>query len=112
MTPILTVKLQKNISFSLQYLRDVYPAIIYIVHVCFCITVTGDANFSMESTSLTVGGFSQPSIGRALIEQSGSAEVGLSQRFLWIFPQPTYSHFETLKPVNEKFTENIGKEKN
>jgi len=65
-----------------------------------------------ESTSLTVGGFSQPSVRRPLIEQSGSAEVGLAQRFLWIFPQPTYSHFDTLKPVDGQFTENMGKVKN
>jgi len=63
----------------------------------------------MESTSLTVGGFSQPSVGRALIEQSGSAEVGLAQCFLWIFPLQTYSYFDTLKPVDGQFTENIGK---
>ena len=62
--------------------------------------VTGDANFSMESTCLTVGGFSQPSVARVLIGQSGSAEVGLSQRFLWLFPQPSYSRFGTLEAVD------------
>ena len=70
--------------------------------------VTGDANFSMENTCLTVGGFSQPSVARSLIEQSTSAEVGLTQRFLWIFPKPTYSRFCTLEEVNKHFTENIG----
>ena len=63
---------------------------------------------SMESISLTVAGFSQPNVGRALIEQPGSAEVGLAQHFLFNFPQPTYSHFDTLKPVDGRFTENIG----
>lgn len=29
----------------------------------------------MDSTCLTVGGFSQPSVARALIEQGGSAEA-------------------------------------
>ena len=33
-------------------------------------------------TALTVGGFNQPPVARTLIEQSGSAEIGLSQRFL------------------------------
>ena len=70
--------------------------------------MTGDANFSMESTSLTVGGFSQPSVARALIEQSGSAEIGLAQRILWLFPKPAYSRFDTLKAVDDQFTENLG----
>ena len=63
----------------------------------------------MESTSLTIGGFSQPSVARALIEQSGSTEIGLAQRILWVFPQPAYSRFNTLKPVDKIFTENLGK---
>lgn len=74
------------------------------------IVVTGDANFSMESTCLTVGGFSQPTIARALIEQSGSAEVGLSQRFLWMFPKPSYSLFHTLESVDRQFTDSLGKD--
>jgi len=72
--------------------------------------VTGDANFSMESTNLTLGGFSQPSVARALIEQPGSSEIGLAQRILWLFPKPTYSHFNTLKPVDKEFTNNLGKQ--
>ena len=71
--------------------------------------VTGDANFAMDATCLTVGGFCQPSVARALIEQSGSAEIGLSQRFLWLFPQPAYSHFHTLESVNQEFIESLGK---
>lgn len=63
----------------------------------------------MDSTCLTVGGFSQPSTARAVIEQSGSAEVGLSQRFLWLFPKPTYSRFGTLEAVDDKFTDTIGR---
>lgn len=41
------------------------------------------------------------------IEQSGSAEVGLSQRFLWLFPKPIYSRFGTLEAVNNTFTDKI-----
>lgn len=74
-------------------------------------TVTGDANFAMESTALTVGGFSQPPVARTLIEQSGSAEIGLSQRFLWLFPQPSYSRFHTLESVDKDFTDSLGKER-
>ena len=42
----------------------------------------------MQSTSVTVGGFNQPSVARSLIELPGNAEKGLSQRFLWFFPKP------------------------
>ena len=62
----------------------------------------------METTCFTVGGFSQPSVARSLIEQSGSAEIGLTQRFLWMFPRPAYSRFCTLEAVDTQFTENIG----
>ena len=62
----------------------------------------------MESTCLTVGGFSQPSVARLLIEQSGSAEIGLSQRILWLFPQPSYSRFNTLEAVDSQFTDSLG----
>ena len=62
----------------------------------------------MEYTSLTVGGFNQPSVARSLIELPGNAEKGLSQRFLWFFPRPVYVHFATLEPVNKTFTEKIG----
>ena len=72
------------------------------------LTVTGEANFSMDSTCLTVGGFSQPSVARILIEQSGSAEIGLSQRILWLFPQPAYSRFCTLEAVDSNFTDGFG----
>ena len=72
------------------------------------ITVTGEANFSMDLTSLTVGGFNQPAVSRSLIELPGNAEKGLSQRFLWLYPKPVYSKFETLEPVNEEFVDKIG----
>lgn len=72
-------------------------------------TVTGEANFAMEKTCLTVGGFNQPAVARALIEMPGNAEKGLSQRFLWLFPKPEYGKFDTLEPTDEKFTDQIGK---
>ena len=62
----------------------------------------------MEITNLVVAGFSQPSVSRALIEYPGNTEKGFSQRFLWIFPKPSYSHFDTLEPIDECFTEQIG----
>ena len=60
--------------------------------------MTGDANFQRKTT---VGGFSQPSVARSLIKQSSSAEVGLTQRFLWNFPKPICS----LEEVDEHLVE-------
>jgi len=70
--------------------------------------VTGEANFSMNHTSLTVGGFNQPSVARNLIELPGNAEKGLSQRFLWLSPKPVYNDFASLGRVDEEFTKKIG----
>ena len=71
--------------------------------------VNGEANFRMEGTHLVVAGFSQPSVSRALIEYPGNTEKGLSQRFLWVFPKPSYAHFDSLETIDEQFTEQIGK---
>ncbi len=75
----------------------------------YLILVTGDANFCMDSTNLTLGGFTQPGVARSLIELPSNAEKGLSQRFLWIFPQPKYADFETLEPVDSIFCDKLGK---
>ena len=66
----------------------------------------------MLRTSLIVGGFYQPSVARNLIELPGNAEKGLSQRFLWLFPRPVYSQFafDSLEPIDKKFTDKIGME--
>ena len=63
----------------------------------------------METTSLTIGGFSQPGVARTLIEEPGSIETGLTQRFLWSFPKPSYARSGTLEAVDEHFTELLGK---
>ena len=63
----------------------------------------------MDRTSLVVGGFTQPVVARALIEQPGSIEKGLAQRFLWMFPQPVFAEFASLEPIDEKFTDSLGK---
>ena len=44
--------------------------------------VTGHANFQIDNTALTVGGFTQPAFARNIIEQNADAERGFSQRFL------------------------------
>ena len=71
--------------------------------------MTGEANFSMSTTSLTVGGFNQLGVAKNLIELPGNAEKGLSQRFLWLFPKPVYSQFDTLEPIEKEFNGRIGK---
>lgn len=63
----------------------------------------------MDGTSLTVGGFNQPAVARFLMELPGNAEKGLTQRFLWLHPQPVYGKFESLEPVREEFIGRIGK---
>lgn len=79
-----------------------------VTFIQIVILVSGDSNFSMEETNLVVGGFSQPSVARALIEFPGNTEKGFSQRFLWIFPEPSYAHFESLESVNKSFTGQLG----
>ena len=74
----------------------------------FLILVSGDANFHMERSALTVG-FIQPSVAKGLIELPASVEKGLAQRFLWIFPRPSFAKFETLELVEERFSSYIGK---
>ena len=71
-------------------------------------TVTGDANFSMEKTALTVGGFTQPSVARNLWDQQASIEKGLPQRFLWLIPQPYFSTFDSLELIDEAFYDSLG----
>ena len=80
---------------------------IYMYYIIMYI-VSGEANFVMEQTSLTVGGFTQPAVARSLIELPSNIEKGLSTRFLWIFPQPCYAKFESLQPVEEVFTSALG----
>lgn len=76
--------------------------------IFYNIIVTGDANFSMNYTSLTVGGFIQPSIARSLIELPGNAEkLGLKPMLSLVFPRPVYSQFATLEPINNSFTDKI-----
>jgi len=63
----------------------------------------------MERTSLVVGGFTQPVVARQMIEQPGSTEKGIAQRFLWLFPKPVFEDFGTLEPIDNDFTERLSK---
>ena len=51
-----------------------FGIIIFILVVSYFLSATGDSNFSMERSCLTVGWFSQPSVARMLIEQNETAE--------------------------------------
>ena len=79
------------------------------VHSTLFLLVSGDANFAMKCTGLTLGGFIQPSVARALIEQLPNIEKGLCQRFLWIVPEPKVVPFDQLQKVNIGFTSAISK---
>lgn len=63
----------------------------------------------MSSTSLTVGGFTQPGVARSLIDIPSNSEKGLSHRFLWLFPNPLYEKFETLGVVDSAFIMKLSK---
>ena len=72
------------------------------------VTVSGEANFIMSTTRLTVGGFTQPGVARSLIEMPSNAEKGLSHRFIWMFTKPLYESFESLEKVDRKFSDELG----
>lgn len=70
--------------------------------------VSGEANFDMERTALTVGGFTQPIVAKALIELPSSVEKGLTQHFLWLSSKPSFSKFDTLEMIDEVFCTFLG----
>ena len=70
--------------------------------------VSGDANFEMKLTGLTLGGFLQPSIARNLLEQPANVEKGLCQRFSWFVAKPTPIPFDDLERVDRHFSASIG----
>ena len=53
--------------------------------------------------------FTQPAVARSMIELPANAEKGLSQRFIWTFPKPTYAEFETLELVDPTFSSALDK---
>lgn len=72
--------------------------------------VSGEANFMMNSTNLTVGGFTQPAIASNLIDIPSNSEKGLSHRFIWVFPNPLYQEFSELGKANLTFIHGLGKQ--
>ncbi len=85
------------------------PAIIHVyAHVSYCL-VSGEANFTMHHTGLTVGGFTQPSVARNMLEHQPNIEKGLCQRFLWLVPKPNSILFEDFQHVDGEFFTAMGK---
>lgn len=70
--------------------------------------MSGESNFSMDHTGLTIGGFTQPSVARNLIEHPPNVEKGLCQRFLWLVPKPKPTFFDELETVEQTFSVSIG----
>lgn len=71
--------------------------------------VTGETNFTMPYTRLTVGAFTQPGLARSLIELPSNAEKGLSHQFLWVFPSPLFGKFSSLGEADKDFQRTMGK---
>lgn len=103
-------------SFSSEHVSDRATRVTLATHVLLVYyavlstslnKVSGDANFMMSSTQLTVGGFTQPGVARGLIEMPANAEKGFSHRFLWFFPSPLFEGFSSLGEVDRTFVNNI-----
>lgn len=71
--------------------------------------VSGEANFIMSSTRLTIGGFTQAGTARNLIDMPANSEKGLSHRFLWLFPKPLFGKFSSLEKIDEEFIADLSK---
>jgi hypothetical protein len=70
--------------------------------MCF-VSVTGDANFQMKRTGLSLGGFIQPAPARTLLELNTSVEKGFCQRILWCVPKPTMASFRSWRKWTVNF---------
>ena len=72
------------------------------------ISVSGDANFAMNYTGMTLGGFIQPGPARSLLEIHPNVEKGLCQRFLWLCPSATFVKFDQLQQIDKHFSDAVG----
>ncbi|XP_044177155.1 uncharacterized protein LOC114970457 isoform X2 [Acropora millepora] len=60
-------------------------------------TVSGNANFNMPRTCLTLCGMTKPTTAFSLIVDKNNFSKGLASRFLWIFPRPVFNNFSSLQ---------------
>ena len=93
-----------TLEYKLDFIKSCFKN--NIEHI-LCI-VTGQANVSVERTSLVVGGFTQPTVARGIIEGQAGAQRGFSQRFLWIFPKPVFGHLETITGDDQEESKIMG----
>lgn len=63
----------------------------------------------MPLTSFAIGGFTQPVTAANIITQAGSAEKGLSTRFLWVVPKPVFNKMDQLVEIDKIFYNDFGK---
>ena len=82
-----------------RYFACVYVHVDMFTLLTIIYTVSGDANFTRKYTSLTVGGFMQPSVARTLIEQA-NREKGFTQCYLWCCRE--------LQKVDMEFSASLG----
>ena len=71
--------------------------------------MSGDANFCMPHTGVTIGGFIQPNVARSLIELQANVEKGLCQRFLWLCPKASFVKFDQLQQIDDIFSTAVGR---
>ncbi len=84
-----------------------YIILYYEIHPLIPIAVSGEANFAMQHTELTLGGFTQPCVARNMLENTANVEKGLCQRFLWLVPETTTVAFKELQCVDSAFTTEV-----
>ena len=48
---------------------------------------------------------------KSLIELPVSVEKGLTRRFLWIFPEPSFAAFDSPELIDKNFIEYLGNHK-
>jgi hypothetical protein len=65
-------------------------------------SVTGNANFNMSQTSLTLLGFTQPQSALPIIHNPQNNAKGFTSRILWYFPKPIYSRLKDLELTTEE----------
>ena len=71
--------------------------------------VSGDANFNMDYTGLSIGGFTQVNVARGFIESTENVEKGFIQRFHWLIPKSYRKKFKHLKKIDTSFSDSVGR---
>ena len=75
----------------------VTPSSIYLF-----ILVTGNANYFMAKTSLSIFGFTQPHTALPIIQDAQNNVKGFTSRFIWYFPEPVFAKLRHTKLTEEE----------